>query len=293
MKSKFLFPAWCGIVGYLMTIPGFILGYCYTFKNYKIPGFGFQMREQNRLFEPVFENFTNELAIFLVVIGLVLIAFSKSKREDELSAKLRLNALYWGIMVYYVCYILVLLLSITVGEIPFIGDHASEINIFTPLLIFIFRYYYLKYFNKESYLMSEPKFLPNRPFKRIAVFGALSSALIFTVFLFLVKSELSDTLIKGVYSLMILCSLVWVYVKNRVEDEMTMQLRLESLQLAVYFNYGVLLLATIFFYSFSYLVVLLFAQFSLLLFFIIRMEYVNYKNNKQLNALEEGMGYEK
>lgn len=72
-----------------------------------------------------------------------------------------------------------------------------------------------------------------------------------------------------------------------------MQQRLESLQLAVYFNYGLLLVANVLLYSFSFLYFMLFAQFSLLLYFVLRMEYVNYKNNRSLTAMEGGMSYEK
>lgn len=293
MKSKFLFPTWCAIVGYLLAIPGFILGYLYTFNKYEIPGFGFKMRENNRLFQSAFENFTNELAIFLVVGGLILIAFSKNKKEDELSAKLRLNSLYWSIMIYYVLYIIGLLFSITIGEIPFIGEHASEINLFTPLVIFIIRYNYLMHVNKESYLMSQPKFLPNSPYRKIGIFLSLISLMVFILVTVVKTRDLSDTFSSSAYLGLVIGFMLWTFSRHKIEDEMVMQQRLENLQLAVYFNYAVLLLATILFYSLNYLLVLLFAQISLLLFFIIRMEYINYKNNKQLNTFEEGMSYEK
>ena len=82
-------------------------------------------------------------------------------------------------------------------------------------------------------------------------------------------------------------------MKNREEDEMTMQQRLEGLQLSIYFNYAVILFLTLIAYSLLYLYVLMFAQFSILLFFVIRMEFINYKNNKLLNTFEGGMSYEK
>ena len=145
MKSKFLFPTWCNIVGYLMVIPGFVLGYLFIFHNYEIPGFGFQMREKSNLFQNAFENFTNELAVFLVIVGLLFIAFSKGKKEDELTARLRLNSLYWSVMIYYIIYNFGFLLVNYIKEIPFVGEHILELNIFSPLLIFIIRYYYLKY----------------------------------------------------------------------------------------------------------------------------------------------------
>jgi hypothetical protein len=294
MKSKFLFPTWCAIVGYLLAIPGFILGYLYTFKDYEIPGFGFRMREKDGFFQKAFENFTNELAIFLVVIGLILIAFSKSKKEDELSAKLRLNSLYWSIMIYYVLYIVGYLYSVTIGEILFIGDHFTEMNLFTPLVIFICRYKYLKYINSESYSLTRPKLLPNKPFKNIGVFFSLLGLTTIIISL-IIDSDKNwfEPLQISFYVILIFGLLFWAFSKNKEEDEMTMQQRLEGLQLSVYFNYALILFLTLIAYSLLYLYVLMFAQFSILLFFIIRMEFINYKNNKLLNTFEGGMSYEK
>lgn len=293
MKSKFLFPTWCNIVGYLLAIPGFVLGYLNIFNKYQIPNFGFQLRAKDTLFEKSVENFTNELAIFLVVIGLVLIAFSKSKKEDELSAKLRLNALYWSVMTYYLIYLGAFLYSFIIDEIPFVGDHASELNIFTPLLIFIARYNYLKHVDKESYLISQPKFLPNQPFRKIGIILALAGFVYFVLALMIDPNGMPYVATQIVYLVFVVGLLLWAFSQNKTEDEMLMQKRLESLQLAVYFNYLVLLIATMTFYSFIFLFVLTIAQFSLLVFFVIRMEYVSFKDKQTLDTLAEDLTYEK
>lgn len=294
MKSKFLFPAWCNLAGYLLAIPGFILGYLTIFNKYQIPNFGFKIRVKDAFFENSIENFTNELAIFLVVIGLILIAFSKSRKEDELSARLRLNALYWSVMTYYLIYLLAILYSFIIGEIPFVGDHASELNIFTPLLIFIARYNYLKHINKESYLVGQPKFLPNQPFKKIGVTLSLIG-LVFLVIGLIIEPQLEWVApITGVlYVFFVVGLLLLAFSQNKTEDEMMMQQRLESLQLAVYFNYLILLIATITFYSLTFLLVLTIAQFSLLVFFVIRMEYVNFKDKQSLTKTAEDLSHEK
>lgn len=287
MKSKYLFPTWCGLVGYLLAIPGFILGYLNIFKHYEIPGFGFNLREKSNLLQGSFENFTNELEIFLVIIGLLFIAFSKSKKEDELTAKLRLNSLYWSIMIYYIIYNLGFLL-INIKEIPFISEHILELNIFTPLVIFITRFYYLKYAKPDHFLVSKPKFLPNKPARLIGVVFACMGLL--ALILLLMKYSIEDQILTIAYFIMVIGLLIWSFSKNKIEDEGIMQQRLESLQLSVYFNYGVLLAATILFYSLSYLLVLMFAQFSLLLFFVIRMEYTRFKNTKIVDTFEGRIG---
>ncbi|SFH09919.1 hypothetical protein [Pedobacter insulae] len=293
MKSKYLFPAWCSLFGYLLTIPGFVLGYLNVMKNFEISGFGFKMREKDGFFQKGFENFTNELCVFLVVIGLILIAFSKSKNEDELNAKLRLNALYWAIMIYYGFYFIWVFLTVIIGEIPFFSGHMGELNLFTPLLIFIFRFYYLKHIKNESYLISEPKFLPHQPFKRIGIIMSLTCLIGLIVGLAIdLQSDVKDSALAIIYAGLIIGLLLWAFSKNKIEDEMVMQHRLESLQMAVYLNYGLILIGTLLLYSLSYLYFLLYAEFSLLLYFVLRMEYVNYKNVRLLNRIEGGISYE-
>ena len=276
-----------------MAVPGFVLGYLNIINSYEIPSFGFKMREKTTIIQSAFENFTNEMAVFLVVIGLILIAFSKANKEDELTAKIRINSLYWAVMIYYICYIIGLTFSLTVGEIPFFGDHLVELNIFTPLLIFIFRYYYLTYFSKESYLIGESKFLPNKPYRSIWKIVSLLSIVMLVIGVANKNAQLSDSVTSFSYLGVTIGLMLWAFSHQKIDDEMVMQQRLESLQLAVYFNYAILLLATLIVYSIDYLFVLMFAQVSLLLFFIIRMEFVNYKNNKVLNQFEGELSHEK
>lgn len=293
MKSKYLFPTWCSLLGYVMALPGFVLGYLYTIENYKIPGFGFKMREKGDIVQSAFENFTNELSIFLVVIGLLLIAFSKSKKEDELMAKLRLSSLYWSVVIYYAIYNFGFLFINFFTEIPFISQHILELNVFTPLLVFIVRFHYLRY-RSDQFLVNKPKFFPNTPFKPIGVvltllgLSGISLTFVKDGVFFAADEELTIG-----YFIMVLGLLIWSFSKHKIEDEMAMQQRLESLQLAVYFNYGLLLTFTLLFYSLSYLMVMMFAQFSLLLFFVIRMEFVNYRNNQLLSNAEGEFSHEK
>jgi hypothetical protein len=292
MKSKFLFPTWCKLIGYIMVVPGFVLGYFNAFHDYEIPHFGFQMREKDSFFQTAFENFTNELAIFLVVIGLFLIAFSKSKKEDELSAKVRLSSLYWGVMIYYILLFFNVIWGNIMSEVLFDSDHALDFTIFMMMIIFIARFSYLSLISKERYIMRKPKFLPHRPFKILGIFISLLG-LVFLIYTMFMMVGWDNNLDDYAYATSIFGLFIWAFSKHKTEDEMTMQLRLESLQLAVYFNYAILLLATLLVYSLAYLYVLAFSTLSLLLFFIIRMEYINYKNNQLLKNLEGDLSHEK
>ncbi|QTY26578.1 hypothetical protein [Flavobacterium sp. CS20] len=59
------------------------------------------------------------------------------------------------------------------------------------------------------------------------------------------------------------------FSKEKIEDEFIMQLRLSSLALAVYVNYGILLLAFLLVLGFDFFTVMVYNMFTLLLIFII------------------------
>lgn len=287
MKNKYLLPKWCRPFGFLITIPGLILGYVFVFHGYMLPGFGFNMRNKPSLLQGQFENFTNELAIFLVVIGLTCMAFAKSRKEDELTSKIRLNALYWSVFIYYSSYIFFLLATLIFGEIPFISEHSVELSIVTPLLIFNLRLYYLQHASKERFIISAPRFLPYKPFRLVGILFTLMGAagLIYGL---VTESLLFSTDNASAISFFsfLLGLLFWAFSKHQIEDEMMIQHRMESLQVAFYFNYVLFLVATLTVYSLSYLLVVNIGQFSLLLYFIIRMEYVRYSNQKTTDTFE-------
>lgn len=86
--------------------------------------------------------------------------------------------------------------------------------------------------------------------------------------------------------IIILSGLAFAFSKEKTEDEMISKIRLESLVWATYINYAVLLFFIIFFYGTSFLSVMIYNMFTLLLFFIIRFNWMLYKNNK-INSDEE------
>lgn len=84
------------------------------------------------------ENFTNELIALLILIGGVLVAFTKERVEDEYLVHLRLSALVWAVYVNAAITAIAVLLLF-----GFIFLYFMMFNLFALLLLFIARYHYL------------------------------------------------------------------------------------------------------------------------------------------------------
>lgn len=72
------------------------------------------------------------------------------------------------------------------------------------------------------------------------------------------------------------------FSKEEMEDERIAQIRMESLQWAVYVNYIVLALAVLLVHGGDFLWVMVYNMFTVLLFFVLRFRWMIYRDN-QLN----------
>ncbi|RZA03709.1 MAG: hypothetical protein EOP47_01930 [Sphingobacteriaceae bacterium] len=266
MKNSFLFPHKLRVVGWILFICGIILGAACLIWELEIPGFGFKMRETGSLIQSSFENFTNELALMLVVSGLLITAFSKEKVEDELIAKIRANSLYWAILVGFVVRFAFLVIQMSYYQLQqhtaFVETHGliekvigiiSYSIFFAPLLIFKLRFQYLLHQSNDVYALDRLYYLPKRPYRLIAVL--LSVPLIFIYYYCMVNLFVPDYLtVLSIFASVPL--IVWVYTKEDTEDEFITSLRLKSMQIAVCGYYCFLLLANIFLYSLAFMLAL-------------------------------------
>jgi hypothetical protein len=82
------------------------------------------------------------------------------------------------------------------------------------------------------------------------------------------------------YISMIIGLLLVGFSKEKIEDEQIAQLRLDSLQWSVYFNYSLLIICIIFINGIGFLDVLAYNIMSQLLFFIIRFRWKLYQLNR-------------
>lgn len=292
MKSKFLLPNYLRPIGWMLIIPGFILGYLNVFQSYEIAGFGLQLREKGTLFTPAFENFTNELALTLVIAGLLFIAFARLKREDELTANLRLNALYWAVLVNYALYGVFLLLAIfndiaKTNELFNVIDWLTGnlkfmiYNLFMPLVLFIARFNYLLHKSKTEYQVKPLRVLPYKPYNIIGKVLGIPLAILSIPLLVESLGNYLGINIDRVFYVLPFIMLVWVYSREKHEDEYINHIRLEAMQVAVYGNYIILLLSNWFLFNIAFLLTLIFNLVTIPLIFIIVFRYRLYKLNKQ------------
>jgi hypothetical protein len=295
MKSRFLFSHQLKPVGWLLAVPGLVLGYLAMYRDYEIPGFGFSVRPRSPFFHgSLYQGLTNTLALTLVIVGLFMVAFSKEKKEDELTARMRHNALYWAVLVNYLACLLWLIVNLVIAVFNLNTDGLGSLNdmatlctynLFTPLVIFIARYYYLRYSKNGQYKVDKLFYLPAKPYKLI---GQLISVPLLLIILFsftaswFFKGDIDPKeWVEDLFLLLPTTLLIWGYSRQKNEDEFISMLRLESMQVAVYVNYAILLLANFFFYFTDFLLVMFLNLGTIALFFVIRFNYILWKYNRQ------------
>lgn len=96
----------------------------------------------------------------------------------------------------------------------------------------------------------------------------------------LIETNITNTVV-GV--LFIVGAIFVSFSKEKKEDEFIAKLRLSSLLWAVWVNYILLLLAFLFVYGTAFFTVMVYNMFTVLIIFIVRFNYILYKNSKSLS----------
>ncbi|MDQ3073570.1 MAG: hypothetical protein M3Q97_09950, partial [Bacteroidota bacterium] len=110
MKHNYLLPHRYKNIGWFILIPALILGVTHLF-FYEMEGDYVQRNvfaivnnelfSKTQYFTMVSTNVVDEIAGIGIIIGGLLVAFSKEKVEDEFIARLRLESLMWATYVNY------------------------------------------------------------------------------------------------------------------------------------------------------------------------------------------------
>lgn len=153
MKSRFLFSHKYKPLGWFFLVTGMVLGIVSLLNDFEYPTIEmpvFPLIGENDIFsKPPLEwstnNIADEIIAFLIIIGGILVAFSKVKDEDEYISKIRMESLIWAT---YVNYIVLLVAMLFVFDLTFFL--VMVCNMFTTLLFFITRFHYVLYKTKKA-----------------------------------------------------------------------------------------------------------------------------------------------
>lgn len=155
MKTHFLFPNKFKKLGWILFVPSFIASLFISFSNLNIDNYWivkvFAFKEtgimsQNNYFSVIQNSIVDEVLLYCLIIGGILVGFSKLKIEDEFTSKIRYESLVWAT---YLNYGLILFFTIFVYGLSYLN--VLFFNTFTLLLFFIIRFHYLIYkLNKTS-----------------------------------------------------------------------------------------------------------------------------------------------
>ncbi len=90
-------------------------------------------------FKIIEDGISNELILLLIIIGGLMIGFSKEKVEDEFTYKLRNDSLVWAMLFNYLVLVVLILF---VHNFTFM--YVMALNMLTPLIFFIFRFNFIQ-----------------------------------------------------------------------------------------------------------------------------------------------------
>ena len=149
MKTHFLFPNQFKNLGWLLFIPSVLATLIISVLNIstdeylnisvfsiyqdsigEIPGF----------FKFIKNSILDEILTISIIVGGILVGFSKLKEEDEMISKIRYESLVWAT---YLNYAIILFFTLFIFGLPYLN--VLFYNMFTLLLFFIIRFHYMVY----------------------------------------------------------------------------------------------------------------------------------------------------
>jgi hypothetical protein len=149
MKTNFLFPNSWKKIGWIFFIPS-LIGVILLSMNFevfsqilKIKVFALaeiQLFDNQNYFKIIENHIIDEIILIGLIVGGILIGFSKLKNEDEFISKIRYESLVWAT---YFNYLLIIIFTTLLYGFTFLN--VVFYNLFTLLLFFIIRFHYQIY----------------------------------------------------------------------------------------------------------------------------------------------------
>jgi len=138
--NRYLLPTYFKVIGWMISVPSALAVLIYLFSRPwdAKPPQPFQFF--NELWSRVLDilgggSIIASICMVLLMVGLLFVAFSKEKMEDEYITKLRGDSLIWAVIVNAV---LMILLSMTVFGGWFL--YVSFFNLYSVLVLFIIKF---------------------------------------------------------------------------------------------------------------------------------------------------------
>lgn len=149
MKSNYLLPNKYKTFGWILFVLGLISGITLYFFEYETDLLTTKVLSiynndsifgKTKGFFKIIENsILDELIALAIIIGGLIVVFSKEKVEDEFIYKLRTESLIWAVIFNYAILIFTILF---IYELTFFN--VIVFNMFTPIIFFVFRFNFLK-----------------------------------------------------------------------------------------------------------------------------------------------------
>jgi hypothetical protein len=156
MKTHFLFPNQFKKIGWLLFVPSVLATLFISVFNLSTDDYlnvtVFSFYEKNLGEVPVFFRFiknsiVDEIFTIGIIVGGILVGFSKLKEEDEMISKIRYESLVWAT---YLNYGIIVFFTLFLFGLPYLN--VLFYNMFTLLLFFIIRFHYMIYkLNNSNY----------------------------------------------------------------------------------------------------------------------------------------------
>lgn len=155
MKTHFLFPNKYKKFGWILFVPSLLAGLILFISEFDFGDF-FKMNvfafysdnflSENNFFTIIENGVLDEIIIVLIIVGAILISFSKTKNEDEFISKIRYESLVWAT---YLNFILMIIATLVIYGYEYFNVLLA--NVFAMLLFFIIRFHFMIYkLNKST-----------------------------------------------------------------------------------------------------------------------------------------------
>jgi len=150
MRTNYLLPHKYKTIGWILFVLGLISGIILFIGDYEIDILQVKVLsifneeslfgEKPGFFKIIKNSIVDELIALTIIIGGLLVGFTKEKVEDEFIYRLRTDSLVWALL--FNCFVLIFTI-LFVFNFTFL--HVMIFNMFTPLVFFIIRFNFLKF----------------------------------------------------------------------------------------------------------------------------------------------------